>query len=285
MSFWKSILFVPCSSEKMLRKSVNFNADALILDIEDGVSVAKKEEAREILVTLLKEEFFSSKDVLIRINPIDSQWGRDDLLKILPYKFSGIVVPKVNDFESLQIMENALNLVERVLEIRSFVKIIAMIETPSGVLNAKDIAKGGRGLTGLIFGAMDLTNELHGVMNKNRDNLIFPLSQILYAARAGQIAVYDAPHFDINDEEGLRAETKRVKELGYNGKCAIHPSQLSVINEIFTPSDDEVSWAKKVIEEFNNAAKEGRGVSVVDGRLIEKPTVAMAENILKKAGF
>ena len=284
MNFRRSILFVPCSSEKMLRKSITVDADALILDLEDGVSIDKKVEARERVVSFLKEGFFSSKDILIRINQLDSDWGRDDLLKILAYKFSAVVIPKVNDITSLHRIDNALSLVEKAHGIQSSVKVAAMIETPDGVLNSKEIAMSGKRLRALIFGAMDLTMELKGIMTKSRENLIFPLSQILYAARSYGIEAYDAPHFDINDDEGLRSETKRVKELGYDGKCAIHPSQLSVINEIFIPSDDEIKWAKMVIEEFNKATESGKGVSVVDGRLIEKPTVVMAENILKKAG-
>ncbi len=268
----RSLIFVPSISEKMLKKAQGFKTDGVILDLEDAVAPGEKENARENLKNLYPELEYGHRAVFIRINSLDTPWGREDALIAGGLRPHGIVVPKVRDFRDLEI----------VAEITDQIPLVAMIETPQAILNLRSIAQC-RKLSGFIFGAADLTGELGMELTRLREEMIYFMSLLVTVARAYGLFVLDTPAFDLSDMEALELQAGFAKRMGFDGKTAIHPSQLEVINRIFSPQREEIEWAKKVKEVFERAVSVGRGVTTLDGEMIERIHYRRALKILEYA--
>ncbi len=268
----RSFIFVPTHSEKMMRKAQSFPADGVILDLEDAVSPDEKENSRIRLGNLFQELDYGHRHVFIRINGFDTPWGREDAIVVANLRPDAVVIPKVKDYRDLEIAH----------EILGKIPLVAMIETPQAILNLRNIAQC-RKLIGFFFGAADLTGELNMELTRFRDELIYFMSVTVTVARAHNLFVLDTPAFDLKDTEALEKQARFAKIMGFDGKTAIHPSQLEVINKIFSPSVDEIEWAKKVREVFEKAISEGRGVTTLDGKMIERIHYRRALKILEYA--
>jgi citrate lyase subunit beta/citryl-CoA lyase len=277
----RTMLFVPGGNERFLTKALGLPVDCVILDLEDSVSLDKKALAREALGEALKTADFGQKEKVVRINPLETEYGKPDIAVVTRGRPDMLLLPKVGRPEDVVACDTLITEAEKKAGLPpGSIGLMAMIETPLGIVNIDAIALASPRMEGLIFGAADYTRETRGTITPDRAELHYPMSRILLAARVAVIDDIDTPYFDITDPEGLQQHTQQAKDMGYDGKSIIHPSQVEVVNQIFTPTMDEVAHAKRVIKAFENARKAGKGVTQLDGKLVENVHVEMAQRIL-----
>ncbi len=270
----RSLLFVPGVSEKMILKARDTAADALILDLEDAVSPDRKVEARHTVMRLLGEVEFGAKPVFVRVNRFDTGFGEDDAKAISASKAYGAVLPKVERPEEVAALGSLLTSQQR---------MIAMIESPRGVLNCPAIAESSSALNGLMFGSADFSTATRARLTAGEPELLVARSRMLYSARAVGIDAYDAPFFSIPDLEGLRRDSERARNLGYDGRAIIHPSHIAITNEVFAPSEAEIAHARKIVAAVNEALARGLAAVQFEGQLIEPLHARAAQRILDVA--
>ena len=282
-SIRRSVLYVPGDSYPMIQKAAGIPADTLMLNLEDGVAASKKNQARNNIVQALSEIDFSGYEVVIRVNSLDGDMGKRDLNAVVPRKPDGICLPKVEKKEEILAADRAVGEIEGISEIPvGTLRLHAMIESASGVLHAAEIAAASPRMASLIFGSADYANDTRCRPGKDRMEFLLALQMLVLASRAAGIEAIDAPCFDIRNMELLHSESVFARRLGFDGKSALHPDQLTVINRIFDVSAEEISWAEKVIEELDGAEKRGKALSTLDGSLIDNPHRAAAQRILQK---
>lgn len=272
----RSVLYVPAARESAWRKAARLPVDAVVLDLEDATAVDSKEDARRQACVALAERQFGEREVVIRINGLDTPWGLDDLGAIASARPDAILLPKVSGREELARVQTHLD----DQGVPDTVRLWAMIETPLGVLRADSIADHGARLDCLVMGTSDLAKELHARASTDRDALLTSLSLTLLAARAHGLCAIDGVHLDLNDDDGFRTACEQGLALGFDGKSLIHPRQLAVCNAIFSPSAEHIEQARRVIDAFAAAQAAGQGVAVLDGRLVENLHAAEARHLL-----
>jgi citrate lyase beta subunit len=270
----RSLLYVPGSSEKMLLKAGGRGSDVLILDLEDGVHPDVKSEARDRLAGCLHEADWGKSDVFVRVNSLESPWGGEDLEAMRELRPAGVVVPKADDPSEVQKTDSLLG---------QTVSLFLMVETAAGVLAAPKLARSSPRVGGLLFGAADYRESVRAGRLPEEHELHFARSQILHAARAAGIDALDTPWFEYQNMGGLGESTRRVRQMGFDGKTAIHPKQVPVINEIFAPTASEIERAHRVVEVMNEALSKGRYVAVLDDGMIEALHLEEARRILRRA--
>ena len=283
MSARRSCLSVPGSSEKMLAKAGGLQADEIVIDLEDSVTAGAKGDARELVCRLLAEGRPGPGLVAVRVNSLDSPWWRDDVAALVERAgpaLDSLVVPKVERAED--VLE-----VERMLDEREAATAIqALVETAAGLLRVGEIAVASKRLDALILGYADLAASL-GRANPEAagERWLYAQESVLVAARAAAIEAIDGPYLAVADEEGLRGWAEHVRDLGYDGKWAIHPSQIPLINDTFTPGDDELERAKAILAVLAEAESAGaRGAVQLDGRMIDEASRKQAKQIVARAG-
>jgi len=270
---------MPGANARALEKSRTLPADALIFDLEDAVAPEAKEVARRQVIDAVKAGGYGSREVFIRTNGLSTPWGYDDLVAVAKAGSDAVLLPKI---ESAEMVRQA----ESVLESHGApddLAIWCMMETPRGALHAEEIADASPRLGGLVMGTSDLAKDLQAQHTAMRLPLITPLGLCMLAARAARIAILDGVYLDLNDHEGFVDSCRQGAELGFDGKTLIHPKQLEAANEIFGPSEEELRLSRRIIEAYAAAAAEGKGVVVVDGKLIEKLHVDHAERVVALA--
>ncbi|HET7409551.1 MAG TPA: CoA ester lyase [Paracoccaceae bacterium] len=272
----RSALYMPGSKPRALEKARGLPADVLVLDLEDAVTPAEKAAARRTVAEAVRARAYGRREVVIRVNGLDTQWGGDDLAAAAACGPDAVLIPKV---------ENASQLAdaEARLERAGSPALWAMIETPRGVLHAADIAGASPRLACLVMGTNDLAAELRAVTTPDRAPLAAALQMTVLAARAHGLAVLDGVHNAFRDFEGLRAECGQGRALGFDGKTLIHPGQIGIANEVFGPTAEELETARRHVDAFAEAEAEGQGVAVVDGRIVENLHVASARRLLAQA--
>jgi citrate lyase beta subunit len=282
MSARRSSLSVPGSSEKMLAKAGGLPADEIVIDLEDSVAAAAKADARDLVCRVLAEGRLGAGLLSVRVNAIDSDWWRDDVTALADRAGSAIdslVVPKVERAED--VLE-----IERMLERRgASMGIQALVETAAGVMRVGDIATASPRLDALILGYADLAASLgRADPEAAPERWLYAQDALLVAARAAGIAAIDGPYLALADEPGLRAWAEHVRDLGYDGKWAIHPSQLAVINDTFTPAGDEVERAEAILAALAKAESAGQGgAAQLDGKMIDEASRKQAEQVVARA--
>jgi citrate lyase subunit beta/citryl-CoA lyase len=272
----RSVLYMPGANERALEKAKGIPADALIFDLEDAVSPDAKPEARDRVCAAHAAGGYGLREVVIRVNGLDTPWGADDLQAAGQAGPDAVLVPKIDS--AAEIAE-----VERRLEAAGApdrTRIWAMLETPTGILDARHIAAASERLTVLVLGTNDIAKELHAEQVPGRQPLLHALSSCLLAARAAGKVVLDGVYNDIQDADGFEAECVQGRALGFDGKTLIHPSQVEPCNRVFAPNDDEVDQAREVIAAFAEAEAAGKGVVTVNGRMIEHLHVENARRAL-----
>ncbi len=276
---WRSVLYLPGSKQRALEKARDLSVDAIIFDLEDAVATGEKAQARETLAAALRTGGYGDRAVIVRINGFDTRWGADDLDAVADSCPDAILLPKVGAASDVQRLAERLSLLpgaENTL-------IWAMMETTRGIFNAVEIAQAPR-MQGFVIGTNDLAAEIGCDTGGDRMPMMMALQTCVAAARMGGIACVDGVFNAFKDEEGLRAECAQGRALGMDGKTLIHPAQVAICNEIFTPGDDEVDLARRQIAAWESAQEQGQGVAVVDGRIVENLHVATARKTLAKAG-
>jgi len=272
----RSVLYMPAANERALEKAKDIAADALIFDLEDAVAPDAKAEARDRACSMFAGGGYGSREITIRANGIGTPWHDDDLAAISAAGPDGIVIPKVNSVADVAAIEAAL---ER-HGAPDRTKIWAMLETPVAMLHAEEICSASERLTVLVMGTNDLDKELHAQRVPSRQPLMGGLYLSLLAARAADKVILDGVFNDIKDEAGFLAECQVGRQMGFDGKTLIHPSQVEPCNEAFSPEPAEVELAERIIAAFEEAEAEGRGVVTVDGRMIENLHVDEARRVL-----
>jgi citrate lyase subunit beta/citryl-CoA lyase len=275
----RSVLYIPGANERALAKARDLPADALILDLEDAVAAGVKAQARERVCAAVASSAYGERTVAIRVNSIGSEWHAEDVLAAGTAGPAAVVVPKVGSAADVLGIEQALRSAGAPVQTR----IWAMLETPAAVLRAVEIAGASERLSVLVMGTNDLASELYAELAPGRATLQSSLAICLLAARATGKAIVDGVYNDVRDPEGFEAECRQGRQLGFDGKTLIHPSQVEPCNRVFTPSGDEVTHAHRVIDAFREAEEAGRGVATIDGKLIENLHVANARRVLAMA--
>ncbi|MDR6294262.1 citrate lyase subunit beta/citryl-CoA lyase [Inquilinus ginsengisoli] len=277
----RSLLYVPGANARALEKARTLPADGLILDLEDSVAPEAKAEARDRVVAAAQAGGWSPREVLIRANALDTPWGMDDLAAIATSDADGVVLSKVERPETVREAGAALSAAGA----PDSLALWCMIETPLGVLNAAAIAgatprlAGGR-VAGLILGTSDLAKDLRAAHEPGRQPLLTALGLCLLAGRAYGLAVIDGVHLDLEDEAGFAESCRQGAALGFDGKSLIHPKTIAAANTAFAPTVEAVENAHRVIAAHAAALAAGRGVTVVDGRLVEALHVSEAERLV-----
>jgi len=269
---FRSVLYIPGSKERALEKAKTLPVDAIIFDLEDAVAVDEKPAARALLAETLKAGGYGPRFKIVRVNGFDTDWGRDDVAAIRDAGADAVLLPKV---------ETTAQLDELAAEIPG-VPLWAMMETPRGILNAAALAAHPR-LEGFVMGTNDLAKELGCRFRPDRLALMTSLTHCLLAARAEGIVAVDGVYNAFKDEAGLEAECEQGRYLGFDGKTLIHPAQVAIANAAFAPTEDEVDLARRQIAAFEEAEKQGQGVAVVDGRIVENLHIVTARETLAKA--
>ena len=272
----RSVLYMPGANERALEKAKALPADAIIFDLEDAVAPDAKAEARERVCAAVASGEYGGRELTIRANGLDTEWHADDLAAIAAAGPAAVVVPKINSVADVLAIEAALEKHGA----PDHTAIWAMVETPVAMLHAEEIASASERLAVLVMGTNDLAKELHAEHVPGRQPLLTGLGLCLLAARATGKVILDGVYNDIKDEDGFRAECVQGRQMGFDGKTLIHPSQLEPCNEVFAPSEDEVAQSRKIIAAFEEATAEGRGVVTVDGRMIENLHVDNARRVL-----
>ena len=281
----RSVLYMPGSNARALEKAHTLPADAVILDLEDAVAPDAKAQARELIVQALKQGGFGRREVLVRINGLDTAWWRDDLA-VAAAKPDAVLVPKISTPEQLR--EVAKHLVG--VRAEADIRIWAMMETPLAMLNAREIAaaarEAGTRLAGFVMGTNDLAKDTRARLLPGRAPMLPWLMNCVAAARAFGIDILDGVYNDIGNAEGFAAECAQARDLGFDGKTLIHPQQIAPCNEAFSPTVEEVAWAQKIIAAFGLPENADKGVISIDGRMVERlhadmgrRTVAIADAI------
>ncbi|HEX6424788.1 MAG TPA: CoA ester lyase, partial [Acidimicrobiales bacterium] len=275
----RSVLYMPGANERALTKAESLPADALILDLEDAVAPDAKTEARDRVCEAASSGRYGPREVTIRVNGPGTPWHDDDLRAAAAAGPAAVVVPKVDSVGTVQAVEKALEAGGA----PDHTAIWAMIETPVAMLHAEEVAGASERLAVLVMGTNDLAKELQAEHVPGRQPLLAGLGLALLAARAAGKVILDGVYNDIKDAEGFEAECVQGRQMGFDGKTLIHPSQLEPCNRVFAPTGDEVDRARRIIEAFEQAEAEGRGVVTVDGRMIENLHVDQARRTLALA--
>jgi len=289
----RSELAVPGSSPKMFEKAYNSNADYIFLDLEDAISPNDKVSARKKVIIALNEINWKNKNktISVRINGLDTSYLEEDISNIVGQagnKIDTILIPKVENKNDVYIVDNLITNIEKEKKIINKIGIECLIETALGMINIKEIAKSSNRLEALHFGPGDYAASLRartitiGGLNPDYpgDQWHYALSQLVLTCRAYGLRAIDGAFDDYNDSRSYIASAKRAAAMGLEGKWAIHPSQIDLANEVFSPTEIEVDRAMKILEEINKIAKLGKGVAQLDGRMIDAASARMAKNIV-----
>ncbi len=272
----RSVLYMPGSNPRALEKAKDLAADCLILDLEDAVAVAAKLDARTLVMDAVKAGGYGRRELIIRINSLDSEWGEGDMKAACAAGPDAILLPKV---ESAAMISQAEDMMVK-FGAPENTKIWCMMETPRAMLNAAEIAASSARLTCFVMGTSDLVKDLHAHHTNLRLPVLTSLGLCILAARAENVEILDGVFLDLNDDEAFRASCLQGLEFGFDGKTLIHPKQLAGANEVFAPSPSELEFARRIIAAFAEAEADGKGVVLVDGKLIENLHVENAHRLV-----
>lgn len=272
----RTALYMPGANDKALEKAKGLPVDAIIFDTEDSVAPDMKAVAREKVAAAVASGEYGRRELTIRVNGLDTEWSVDDLRSAAQAGPAGIVVPKVNSAADVA-------RIEEIIEgagVPDHTAIWAMLETPTAIENAVEIATSSERLAVLVMGTNDLAKELRAALVPGRAPLLWGLGRCVNAARVAGTAILDGVYNDVKDVEGFTAECVQGAQMGFDGKTIIHPGQVEPCNTAYSPSEDEVEFSKRVIEAFEAALAEGKGVITVDGKQIENLHVDNARRAL-----
>ena len=269
---FRSALYIPGSKERALEKARGLPVDAILFDLEDAVAPDEKVNARHTLKEALYQGGYGNKYRVVRINGLDTEWGKDDAAETLEMECDAVLLPKVNSTAD----------VDALAAIIGDKKIWAMMETPLGIINAASIAAH-PSIEGFVLGTNDLAKDLNTRKAERREPLLYALQAALLAAKAYGVITIDGVYNAFKDDEGLKVECEQGRDMGYDGKSLIHPAQVEITNAAFAPTDAEIELAERQIAAFEEAEAQGLGVAVVDGKIVENLHIVTARATLAKA--
>lgn len=275
----RSALYLPGNNARALEKGRALPADVLIFDLEDAVGPDAKADSRTRVCNAISSGSYRPREIVVRVNGLGTDWHEDDVAAVGGSAAHGVLVPKVENGEQVQALAATLDALGAPDSLRLWV----MIETPRSFLRAEEIASASDRLAALVVGTNDLVNDLHALHVAGRAPVVPALSLAVLGARAAGKTILDGVFNDITDEAGFRAEAQQGREMGFDGKTLIHPSQIAPANDLFGPSQKELADARKVVSAYERAQAAGNSVITVDGRMIESLHVRNAQRILALA--
>jgi len=275
----RSVLYMPGSNQRALEKARTLAADGLILDLEDAVAPDAKDVARTQVVEAVKAGGYGGRELLVRVNGLNTPWFHADVVAAATSGADAILIPKVESADAVRQVEAIMDAVGA----PQSMAIWCMMETPRGILKAEEIAASTPRLGGFVMGTSDLAKDLHCAHTPMRLPMITSLGLCLLAARAYGLAVLDGVYLDLSDDAGFEASCVQGLELGFDGKTLIHPKTIDTANRVFAPSEREIEWSKKIIAAHAEATAAGKGVVVVDGKLVENLHVENAKRVVRLA--
>ena len=276
-----SLLFVPGNQAKMLAKAESVAADVFVPDLEDSVPDAEKSNARATTVSFLPQLAAGKRLVVPRVNSLATTWLEDDLAAVVGPSVFGVSIGKIDSPSDIDEIAVLLTRLERRAGLGlGSVKLIPWIETAKAIVHCHAICAASERIVAAAFGAEDLTHDLRIERSDDETQLLYARSALCVAARAAGIPALETPHFKLRDPEGLRASSLAAKRLGFKGRFAIHPEQIETINACFAPSSAEIEHARRVVAAYEEAEKQGRASTSLDGRVIDVPVVKRARALL-----
>ncbi|MCI6012208.1 MAG: CoA ester lyase [Firmicutes bacterium] len=279
----RSMLFLPGNSPNILLNADFLGSDSIILDLEDAVAPTEKDAAR-ILVRNAITSLGYTREVIVRINPVESPYWQKDLREIIPVKPDMIMPTKVGCAADVKVVSDYITQLEKEFGMEEGgVKMIPLIETAMGVENAYEIASADPRVTAIFLGGEDFTADMRCKRTKEGTEIFYARSRMVLAARAAGVDVYDTPWTDVEDYDGLIEDAKFAKSLGFTGKSSISPRHIPFINEVFSPTEEEIQYARDVFDCIEKAKAEGKGVVSLHGKMIDAPIVARARQVLEAA--
>ncbi len=280
----RSMLFMPGDSMRKISKAAQMDVDSIVMDLEDSVALNNKAEARDIVSEALGSLGFGRSERLVRLNPEETGLLSADLEGTVAARPDGYVLPKVETAEQVQSVSNLLDSAEHLQGWPAgSVQLFAIIETALGIMNVKEIAQASSRVKALMFGAEDLAGDIGAQRTREGWEVFYARSAVVTAAAAYGLQALDMVLIDLADLERLEEESLVARQMGYEGKMAIHPRQVEVINRVFAPSPEEVKQARRLMQAHNTHQAVGSGVFTLDGKMVDMPMVRMAERVLEKA--
>lgn len=280
----RTMMYIPGSNPGMIKDGHIYGADSLMFDLEDSVSLKEKDTARFMVYNALKTIDYEGTETVVRINGLDTPFGKDDLEAIVRAKPDIIRLPKTEKPQDVIEMDKLITNIENKIGFEvGTIKIMAAIESAIGIINAYDIVKASPRLMGVALGAEDFVTDMKTTRSLDGIELLTARSQIILAARAAGIYALDTVFSDINNTEGFIKEVKHIKQLGFDGKSVIHPNQIEPVHKIYTPSEKEIKKSIRVLEAIEEAESKGSGVISLDGKMIDMPIVERARRVIALA--
>lgn len=280
----RTMMFVPGNNAGMLKEAHIYGADSLMFDLEDSVALSEKDTARFLVSNIIKSVDFEGNEIVVRVNPLDSEWGRDDLEAMVRAGVHVIRLPKAESAKDVIETEKVISEIEtKCGREAGSTRMMAAIEDPLGAMNAYSIATSSKRLIAIALGAEDYVRSMKTRRYPDGNELFGARSAVVMAARAAGIYAIDTVFSNVDDEEGLRRETELIKQLGFDGKSVINPRQIPVVHEIFNPTTKEIEEALKIKEAIAIAHQKGSGVISLNGKMIDRPIVDRADRVLEIA--
>lgn len=280
----RALLYMPGDDERKIRKAATLDVDCVCLDMEDGVALSRKDDARRLIPAMLRELEFGRAERLVRINPVGSELEADDLRAGLEVRPDGIVIPKIESGDAIRWASSEIAAAERANGWPAGqIAIIVLVETALGIVNLREIASSDARLQALIFGAEDLAGDIGAVRTPEAWEIFYARSAIVTHAAAFGLQAIDMVYIDYKDVEGLVAESTAAARMGYVGKQVIHPNQIGPVQGAFTPDDAAIAHAQRVMDAMAEHQRAGKGAFALDGKMIDMPLVKAAERVLARA--
>ena len=280
----RALLYMPGDDRRKIEKATTLGVDCICMDMEDGVAITRKVEARAVIAQAMKDLDFGNSERCIRINSFGSGFEKFDLAAALATNPDAIVVPKIETTQQVREISEYIEMYERSssLDIGSIGMLVG-VETAKGILNLKEIAAAEQRLEAIIFGAEDFAASIGATRTEEATEVLYARSAVVTTCAANELQAIDMVYIDFKDIEGLHVEAEQGARLGFSGKQIIHPNQVAAVQEAFTPSDEAVEYAQRVVKVFAASQKEGKGAFALDGKMIDMPLLKNAQKVLDRA--
>lgn len=279
----RTMLFMPGNNPGMVQNAGILGADSIILDLEDAVSISEKDSARILVRNAIKSVNFYNTEVIVRINPLSTEFSEDDIREIAAVMPDALLVAKASEEDIIKVDEILCEVEKKMGFEKGIIKLFPLIETAYGLENVYSIIKASCRNIGILLGAEDLTADLGIKRTKVGEEIFYARSKVAAACRALKVDAIDTPFTDLNDFEAFVRDIEKAKSIGMTGKAAINPRQIDTIHNVFAPTKEEVSYAIRVLEAMEEAKLGGKGVFSLDGKMVDAPIIARAVTILSKA--
>ena len=280
----RALLYMPGDDRRKIEKATTLGVDCICMDMEDGVAITRKGDARAVIAQAMKELDFGNSERCIRINSFGSGFEKFDLVAAVATNPDAIVVPKVETAEQVRSISEYIEMYELSSKMATgTIRMLVGVETAKGIMNLKEIASADRRLEAIIFGAEDFAASTGATRTQQGTEVLYARSAVVTACAANELQAIDMVYIDFRDLDGLRLESQEAARLGFSGKQIIHPNQVEPVQEAFTPSEEAIEYAQRVVRAFSASQREGKGAFALDGKMIDMPLLKNAQKVLDRA--